>query len=41
MIDQVAPRSEEDVDTVDETGVRAMVSFYPTDEAEISLYTTE
>jgi len=37
VIDQVAPRSEEDVDTVDETGVRAMVSFYPTDEAEISL----
>ncbi len=37
VIDQVAPRSEEDVDTVDETGVRAMVSFYPTDEAEIRL----
>ena len=37
VIDQVAPRSEEDVDTVDETGVRAMVSFYPTDKAEISL----
>ncbi len=37
VIDQVAPRSEEDVDTVDETGVRAQVAFYPTDEAEITL----
>ena len=38
VLDQVAPRSEEDVDTVDETGVRAMVSFYPSDEAEITLF---
>ncbi len=37
VIDQVAPRSEEDVDTVDETGVRAQVAFYPSDEAEITL----
>ena len=37
VLDQVAPRSEEDVDTVDETGVRAQVAFYPTDEAEITL----
>ena len=36
ILDQVAPRSEEDVDTFLEDGMRLVVAWYPTDTLEIS-----
>ena len=36
VIDQVAPRNEKDVDTFEEEGLRATVSWYPSDTVEVS-----
>jgi outer membrane receptor protein involved in Fe transport len=37
ILDQVAPRNKDDVDTFEEDGYRGTLTWYPTDELEISL----